>query len=92
MEITLEGKALFLRNFVLLVVGPIVCNALVLDCGPVSIILGLIWLVMLTLAAIGYSSVTKTNPPKRLTLLYAGYNIPLVFRFLRLHKLWPRKG
>lgn len=91
MESTLEGKALFLRNFILLVVGPVVLNSLALDFGSISITLGVIWLVMLVLAASGYATIRKVNPPKRLTVIYASYKIPPVLLFLKLHKLWPGK-
>lgn len=93
MDITLEEKALFIRNIALLVLGPLVLYANLLGNNiRTSLVLVALWIPILYFSHKGYQAIANGEATTKAIRFYRGYNLPQKLLLLRLHKILHKKG
>ena len=89
MDVELKEKALCVRNFAIIFVGPIVTHAVLRGTNAVvSISLVSGWLFILLFSHFAYQRLKCGTSSARITRLFENYRVPKILLTMKLHKLW----
>lgn len=91
--LSVKEKALLLRNFSLVIMGPLIVYAVSLgDDVAMRVVLFIGWVTAVLLSCWGYSSVRNGSISARMAAFYTRYNPPKPLLSLKLHRFWAGSG